>query len=300
MASKRGLIIEQDNRSRFSGLYTLRLPQVLRDFYGSDLDFVADPLNVAMPLVYINFVMSVEGIFNLRNNPGGGPISRRNFADAFGMLLLRAAADAVMIGVKTVNEEDTHIWDTDYIFQYFPQMRGQTEFQDAINAFRTSLGKKTKKPITFIVTNSGHVNFGASVFQPDSGVTTYVVTGERGRERIAKDHPGYAHVLAFGEDALDEEAMLKYLKKEMGINLLLHEGGRSVVESLIKQGFVDQFFLTHMATQPDGDLDPANVQYLFEHNGHMPPRTADIITSRRDSAGNAHLFSFDYRTSREM
>ncbi|HYU63230.1 MAG TPA: dihydrofolate reductase family protein, partial [Verrucomicrobiae bacterium] len=57
--------------------------------------------------VYANFVSSIDGIVALEAGtaPSGGIISGRNEADRFVMGLLRAFADAVLVGAGTVRAE---------------------------------------------------------------------------------------------------------------------------------------------------------------------------------------------------
>src|SRR5256714_15577551 len=69
--------------------------------------------------VYANFVSSIDGIVALEAGtaPSGGIISGRNEADRFVMGLLRAFADAVLVGAGTVRAEGGKaLWTPDYIF----------------------------------------------------------------------------------------------------------------------------------------------------------------------------------------
>src|SRR5205807_9223950 len=69
--------------------------------------------------VYANFVSSIDGIVALEGGraPSGGIISGRNEADRFVMGLLRAFADAVVVGAGTVRAEGGKaLWTPDYIF----------------------------------------------------------------------------------------------------------------------------------------------------------------------------------------
>ncbi len=69
--------------------------------------------------MYANFVSSIDGIVALEAGtaPSGGIISGRNEADRFVMGLLRAFADAVLVGAGTVRAEGGKaLWTTEYIF----------------------------------------------------------------------------------------------------------------------------------------------------------------------------------------
>src|SRR5437588_12385149 len=69
--------------------------------------------------VYANFVGSIDGIVALEAGtaPSGGIISGRNEADRFVMGLLRAFADAVLVGAGTVRAEGGKaMWTPEYIY----------------------------------------------------------------------------------------------------------------------------------------------------------------------------------------
>lgn len=291
-----------DHSKTFSDLFFVRLPSQLQSLYGGDLKFLYDPHQSDIPLIHINFVMSKEGIFNLRDNPGGGPISQGNRADPFVMALLRAHADAVMVGAETLRREGSaHVWNYQFIFDVFPQMQGLDGLRRQIENFRTALDKHNVHPPTFFMTNSGKVNPDAEVFKRED-IQKYIVTGARGAQ-VAMELLARARntqVLSFGDDELDEVAMLRYLKQKLGVNFLLHEGGRGAVASLARHGLVAEFFLTHMHVSPEGNTDKENAQYLFETHDHMPPLEAHLIEKRIDATENASFLNLDFRNVRSM
>lgn len=299
IAQMRMKVVEHRSEE-FQDLAVTELSPTLREIWGGDFELVVNPDNLETPFTCLNFVVSREGIFNLKDSPGGGPISQGNHADAFGMAILRAQADAVMVGAGTVNGEPNHIWNTDFIFNRFPQMQGLEDLRREFERFREMQGKKAKNPPTIFMTNSGDINFNAVVFSPDSGVETYVVTGERGKKRIGETNPSYANVLVFGADTLDEVAMMKHLKKEMGIRFLLHEGGRGVAGELVAKGLITQLQLTRMGKSPKGNLDEQNAQYLFNTQNRDVPESAKLLSSRADAAGGATIRTFDFREVRAM
>src|SRR5579864_168231 len=70
------------------------------------------------PYVYVNFVLSHDGrvSFNLPGALGGGAVSLFNRHDQWLMGLLRARADAVLVGDNTLRLEPEHIWTAAGIF----------------------------------------------------------------------------------------------------------------------------------------------------------------------------------------
>src|SRR5207245_206468 len=88
------------------------LPPPLAKLYDGDL-WIPDGC------VYANFVSSIDGIVALEGGtaPSGGIISGRNEADRFVMGLLRAFADAVLLGAGTVRAEGPRaLWTPEFIF----------------------------------------------------------------------------------------------------------------------------------------------------------------------------------------
>src|SRR5713226_2297622 len=80
------------------------LPWELRELYGGDLYFGTSAS--ARPFVISNFVSTLDGVvsYKIEGKSGGSTISSSNPADKFIMGLLRASADAVMVGAGTLND----------------------------------------------------------------------------------------------------------------------------------------------------------------------------------------------------
>jgi len=80
------------------------LPQELGELYDGDLHL--DRSGAARPFVIANFVSTLDGVvsYKIKNNAGGSAISGSDPADRFIMGLLRASADAVMVGAGTLHE----------------------------------------------------------------------------------------------------------------------------------------------------------------------------------------------------
>ncbi|MGO4756694.1 hypothetical protein AB4212_50220, partial [Streptomyces sp. 2MCAF27] len=85
------------------GLPCWRLPPALAALYGGDLGFTE-------PCVYANFVASLDGVVALgpEYRHSGSTISGREPADRFTMGLLRACANAVVIGAGTLRASPHH------------------------------------------------------------------------------------------------------------------------------------------------------------------------------------------------
>ena len=81
----------------------VEMPEALADLYGGGLALSEDA-------VYANFVSSLDGVVSLGGRRGSGStISGRDGADRFVMGLLRALADAVLVGAGTLRTEGSHL-----------------------------------------------------------------------------------------------------------------------------------------------------------------------------------------------
>jgi hypothetical protein len=90
------------------------LPEAFRRAYGGDWLFDAP---TDRPYMYSNFVQSRDGriSFGIPGQSGGGEVSNFNVHDQWIMGLLRARADAVIVGDVTLKIEPDHIWTHQYI-----------------------------------------------------------------------------------------------------------------------------------------------------------------------------------------
>ncbi len=118
------------------------LPTTLATAYGGDLGFTP-------PCLYANFVTSIDGVVALGPEypSSGSAISGREPADRLVMGLLRACADAVLIGAGTLRATPRHRWTPDHVC---PQ--AASDFAQ----LRRSLRRATQ-PQLVVVTASGDV-----------------------------------------------------------------------------------------------------------------------------------------------
>src|SRR6202043_4004688 len=119
-----------------------KLPADLRHVYGR--------LGFGARAVYSNFVSSVDGVVTVGLKPSAGSIISGKYpADRFLMGLLRACADAVVIGAGTLRDTPGHLWTPAHVY---PALA--TEF----TALRSSLGR-SPEPVLVVLTASGDIDF---------------------------------------------------------------------------------------------------------------------------------------------
>jgi riboflavin biosynthesis pyrimidine reductase len=215
------------------------LPEDLRILYSGDLRFPAHADHV---YVVANFVSTLDGVvsFQIPSESGGGGISGFNAADRFIMGLLRASADAVVVGAGTLRDTAAaHLWLAEHVYP---------EARDLYRRYRRAVLKKSEPPLNVIVTGSGIVDLQKSVFHTPA-VRTIIITSPKGRERLAgndlKSHPSVeARVLDDAGDRINPVSILKLLHDEFAVKRLLHEGGPRFFGDFIAHGCVDELFLT--------------------------------------------------------
>src|SRR5579885_3162985 len=149
----------------------LPLPPALAALYGP-LRF---PPQRRQPYVFGNFVATLDGVVSLGvpGHAGGGEISGFNQHDRFVMGLLRAVADAVIVGAGTLRAVPEHRWTAAYI---------APAYAEAYQELRAHLGKP-EPPLNVIVTARGSVSLDLPVFQSGE-VPVLIVTTRQGEERI--------------------------------------------------------------------------------------------------------------------
>ena len=221
-------------------LVTTLLPEELRTLYDGDLCF-PEP-STGRPYVIGNFVSTLDGVvsFAIPGKAGGGDISGFNAGDRFIMGLLRAAADAVMVGSATLAEvSQSHLFAAEYIYR---------AGAGAYAYYRREVLHKSRYPLTVIVSGTGNVDLERAVFRT-SDVRTVIFTTEEGGARLTKAGAASlpsteVRVMKAAGSRLAAGDILEMLWREFGVRLLLHEGGPSLFGGFVAEGLVDEFFLT--------------------------------------------------------
>lgn len=206
------------------------LPEDLRSVYGGDWTLPA-----TRPYVYANFAVSRDGrvSFALPGQLGGGEVSGFNPHDRWLMGLLRARADAVMVGDGTLRLEPDHLWTCEYISPDEP----------AFPALRRLEGRRTY-PLLVVLSLEGMLDAHAAAMQT-GGLHVLVATTARGAERAQGLSPAARlEVLALGETSVDLRRLVAVLAADYGVRTLLCEGGPRAYGALLAAGVVDEEFVT--------------------------------------------------------
>jgi riboflavin biosynthesis pyrimidine reductase len=181
--------------------------------------------------MYSNFVASLDGVVALGAEASAGSIiSGRNQGDRFLMGLLRACADAVLLGAGTLRATPGHRWTPEHIF---PQVG------DAFARLRSRLGR-TAQPRLVLFTASGDV----PLSHPAVVEGATVVTTKSGARALEGRLSERSDVLTFEKDGrVDVEGAVSELRRR-GYDVLLTEGGPHLMGDLIRANLLEELFLT--------------------------------------------------------
>jgi riboflavin biosynthesis pyrimidine reductase len=210
------------------------LPCTLSSLYGR----LRIPRHTARPHVIGNFVSTLDGVVSLGipGKAGGGEISGFNPHDRMVMGLLRAAADAVVIGAGTLRASSPdHVWTAEYIYP---------PFADAYRELRAALGKP-EPPLNVIVTGSGDIDLDRRLFA-SGAPPSLIVTTAAGTQRLRdRQIPSSARVeVAAGAAPLSARAVLDAVGRTRNCELVLIEAGPRMMSDFFAERLIDELFLT--------------------------------------------------------
>lgn len=233
------------------------------------------------PYVYANFVVSHDGraSFGLPGASGGGEVSRYNRHDKWLMGLLRARADAVLVGDNTLRTEPDHCWTAEYIFP--PDAA-------AFAALRQAEGR-AESPLHVFVSRDGNMPDSAVFRRPNIDVMIASTAAGVARARECLGRYPQVGYLTLGQDSVDLAALLRLLWRDHGVRTLLCEGGPTLYGAMVEARQVDDEFLTLspilIGNTPGGSVRPS----LVEGVAFAPsaPPTTHLLSVRRVGS---HLF----------
>jgi riboflavin biosynthesis pyrimidine reductase len=211
----------------------LPLPSELASVYGH----LAFPVHQGRPYVIGNFVISLDGVTSLQvpGQAGGGPISGFNAHDHLVMGLLRAAADAVIVGAGTLRAVANHIWTPAYVCP---------AFAGAYQKLRSAL-RKPGPPLNVIVTARGDVDPGLRIFQSGE-VPVLIVTTPTGARHLRRlGLPPSVQAMEGGNaDRLSAGWILGMVARARPSDLILVEGGPHLLGDFLADQCLHELFLT--------------------------------------------------------
>ena len=207
----------------------LPLPAELLELHGP----LRMPARPNRPHVYANFVASVDGIVAVDPPRGtGGEISGGNRHDRALMGILRAIADAVIIGAGNLRAEGDHVWTGERICP---------ELAVPYARLRAAMGKGDP-PLQVVVSGSGDLDLSRAVFSGEA--PSVVVTTAAGAARLARQRSAVRVVVPDpGAGWISLAAILEAVELGPGA-LVLVESGPTATTRFLAEASVDELFLT--------------------------------------------------------
>ncbi|MCC6483960.1 MAG: dihydrofolate reductase family protein [Armatimonadetes bacterium] len=257
------------------------LPDDLRDTYGGDLCFPES--SDTRPFIYTNFVTTLDGLvtFGIPNGSEGRLISMNSRDDHWLMALLRASADAVMVGAGTLRGDPDHAWTVEALTSVDP---------GPFEAWRETTGRP-KFALQCVVTQSGRINVNSRILQR-SDLTKIVLTTADGAQRAPAELSNTHILIADGSDGVDLAQAVTLLRQEFGVKRLLCEGGPHLFAQMLKAELVDECFQTLSPQIIGADRSNPHRLSLTETSGFSPEQAKrmHLLSARLGTADPDHLF----------
>jgi riboflavin biosynthesis pyrimidine reductase len=192
------------------------------------------------------------------------------------MAVLRAAADAVVVGAGTLRSVPRHVWTPGYVFP---------DIANEFAALRARLGRPLQ-PLNALLTASGRLEGDFAVLrQRDAPVL--VITTAKGAQALAnRRFEADVTVATAGEgEEVTAAGVLAALAAHGATDLVLLEGGPSVMGDFFGAGLVDELFLT-LAPQIAGRARGSRRPGIVEGRLLAPedPRWADLVSVKQAGA----------------
>jgi 2,5-diamino-6-(ribosylamino)-4(3H)-pyrimidinone 5'-phosphate reductase len=181
-------------------------------------------LSTPLPFVLVNMAMTADGKIATANRRVSSFASRR---DHDHLLQLRATADAVMAGARTVDLNPVNLGPGPVKYRRLRLRRGLAEFN-----------------LRVIVSRYGTVNPNAEVYRRRFSPIIILTTGRAPAPRLKKLRALGAEVRICGAREINFPRALRWLREKWGINRLLCEGGGELNDALFRAGLVDELHLT--------------------------------------------------------
>ena len=177
-----------------------------------------------LPFVFINMAMTADGKIATGNRAVSTFSSRRDFEH---LLKLRATADAVMSGARTVDLNPVTLGPGAAKYRRLRVERGLAEYN-----------------VRVIVSRLGTIDPRARIFEKTFSPIIILTTERAPSNRLKKLRTLATEVKTFGKTEIDFVAALRWLRKKWHVKRLLCEGGGELDDGLFRAGVVDELHLT--------------------------------------------------------
>jgi riboflavin-specific deaminase-like protein len=177
-----------------------------------------------LPFVFSNFAMTADGKIAFDDGKFVPFGSKRDLEHLYE---LRATADAVMCGAKTIEATGTILGNGGEKFRKLRLKRGLIEF-----------------PLRVIVSGSGSINPAAKIFKKRFSPIVILTTARISKTNLKNLHAIADEVKICGKTEINFLAVLRWLRERWNVRRLLCEGGGELHSALIRADLLDELHLT--------------------------------------------------------
>jgi len=183
------------------------------------------------PCVVANFVESLDGVVAVPQLPRShAVIGDDSEADRFVLALVRACADAVVVGSGTLRDSPKGTWRID---RAYPPAAG------ALAELRAGRGRP-EQPLVAVVTTGASLDPAHPVLE--SGAL--VLTTDAAASSLQASVPDASEVVAVNDGVRVDLTLALEVLRDRDCSVVLTEAGPSMFGSLVASGLVDELFLT--------------------------------------------------------
>lgn len=256
----------------------LPLPPKLARLYGR----LRMPPSRTRPHIISNFATTLDGVvsLNVKGHKSGGDISGFSAQDRMVMGLLRAVADAVIIGAGTLGADSHHVWTADAIFP---------RFADEYRRLRAALGKRGP-PLNVVVSSSGRLDLSLPIFA-SGRVPALILTTAGGAKQLLKQRvPDSVEIRAMHSSAgvIRARSITEQVCRAITGKLILVEGGPQLLGVFYAERVMDEQFLTLAPQLAGRGVDDQRISLVMGQTfAPQNPLWGTLIDLRR---GGSHLF----------
>ena len=176
------------------------------------------------PFVLVNMAMTADGKIASANRAVISFGSRRDLTHLYD---LRATADAVMAGARTIEQANAKLGSGGARFERLRLKRGLDRFS-----------------IRIIVSGSGSIDPNAAIFRHPVSPLIILTTARAPARKLKRLRELSDEVLVCGKQELKFAMALKHLRAKWNVKRLLCEGGGELNDALFRAGLVDELHLT--------------------------------------------------------
>lgn len=182
------------------------------------------PPPAPLPFVFINMAMTADGKIATASRRVSSFGSKR---DQRHLLQLRATADAVMAGARTIDSNPVTLGPGPAKYRRLRLRRGLAEFN-----------------LRIIVSRTGSVNPNAAIFQRRFSPIIILTTRRAGAARLKHLRALATEVKICGAREINFRRAFHWLRQRWGVKRLLCEGGGELNAALFRARLVDELHLT--------------------------------------------------------